>query len=109
MRLSSAIASFDATRSHASENRQNLSQDVSVCVSDPACKYFQVLDYFQSILGNIYKQMQYPADFNYDPNDEDDAEVMEVSLYILCFLFFLFATATASGTSIASYAPCHCW
>jgi hypothetical protein len=109
MRLSSAIASFDATRSHASENRQNLSQDVSVCVSDPACKYFQVLDYFQSILGNIYKQMQYPADFNYDPNDEDDAEVMEVSLYILCFLFSFFATATASGTSIASYAPCHCW
>eukprot|EP00605_Chrysophyceae_sp_TOSAG23-4_P000515 GSChrysophyteH1.ASY1.ANO1.581.1 assembled CDS len=60
------------------KNRQNNAQEVpSSSATDPSCKYFQVLDYFPTILGNIYRQMQYPEDFDYDPNDEDDAEVMD--------------------------------
>ena len=80
-KLSAAISTFDSSRAQiSSENRQGNSQEMSVssAARDPACKYFQVLDYFETILGGIYRQMQYPVDFEYDPNDEDDAEVMEV-------------------------------
>jgi hypothetical protein len=49
-----------------------------------AVPYLQIADYYPSILGTIYRQMHYPADFQFDATDDDDAEVMEVSVLILC-------------------------
>ena len=127
-RLSVAMSTFEANRAQrSSQSRQGNSQEMSVssAVNDPTCKYFQVVDYFETILGGIYRQMQYPDDFEYDANDEDDAEVMEVCalpvIYDAFCLFFFFvcafiflplpilpslATTTASGSCIAlMYAP----
>lgn len=108
-RLSGAIAAFESSRSQNSENRQNNAQEVSGSATDPSCKYFQVLDYFPAILGNIYRQMQYPEDFDYDPNDEDDAEVMDVrKVNPFGFLDYFLRLLGYQDQYCTLCAPCHC-
>ena len=41
--------------------------------------YFLADHYTIEVLLAVYKKMQYPDDFAFDPNDDDDAEEMEVS------------------------------
>jgi len=76
-RLPSAMAAFVAAQPSSGGNSPKSGSQEAAAVQD-VVPYLQILDYFSSILGTIYRQIQYPADFEYDANDENDAEIMEV-------------------------------
>ena len=78
-RLPSAMAAFIAAQPSSASSSPKSGTNETAAVQD-SVPYLQILDYFPSILGTIYRQIQYPADFEYDANDENDAEIMEVSV-----------------------------
>ena len=66
---------------------QNVHREaLSNVVSNPALPwhdgevpYFQMLDYLPTMLGTVYHKMQHRNDFEFDEEDDDDVEIMEVS------------------------------
>ena len=43
-------------------------------------------DFLKDLLMNVYKQMQFPLDFAFDPEDEEDAVIIEVSTMQLVYV-----------------------
>jgi len=89
-RLPSAMAAFIAAQPSSTSSSPKSGTNETAAVQD-SVPYLQVLDYFPSILGTIYRQIQYPADFEYDANDENDAEIMEVSVTGLAIYVCVYA------------------
>ena len=48
-------------------------------------------------LTNIYRQLQYPPDFAFDGDDEDDAEVIEACINIRFIMFITLFAPFATG------------
>jgi len=93
-RLPTAMAAFVAAQPSSGGNSPT-SGSQEAAAAQEAVPYLQILDYFPSILGTIYGQIQYPADFEYDANDENDAEIMEVCILTQCFVWIFSCSVDA--------------
>ncbi len=102
-RLPAAIAAFMATQASAATSPSNSAENAAM----HAVAYVQILNYFPSILGTIYRQIQYPADFEYDANDENDAEIMEVrKMYAVLLSRLAYALSFGAGELLHVAVPC---
>ena len=71
--LGRLIALFKQQLSYSQQMEANRPKDGS-----NSC-FFSASDYLHPLLLAIYQQMQFDEDFRYDPSDDDDAAIIEVS------------------------------
>ena len=67
---------------------QNQKLDSLRTVKDIIPRIFIAEEFLNDLLLNIYKQMQFPSDFAFDPDDEDDAVIIEVSVFVRFVLMY---------------------
>ena len=71
------------------ERRQNGELQLVMNLFSQHCpqeRFFQILEYYPSMLGTVYRQLQYQEDFDFDPDDDEAADVMEVRLFLFILL-----------------------